>query len=88
MHSDKVLVSADAEVEDLYGNRVSGYDGHLYTVSIVGWYSRNLQFSVGNEQAGTISGLDNGGSYKVTITNNDYLMDTRYLVGSGTVSTL
>lgn len=88
VHSDKVRVSADAEVEDLNGNIVNGYDGHLYTVSIVGWYSRNLQFSVGSKQSGTISGLDKRGSYKVTITNNDYLTDTRYLVGSGTVSTL
>lgn len=88
VHSSKVLVSSNAHVEDLYGNWVSGYNGHLYTVSIVGWYSRNLQFSVGNSQSGTIDGLDNGGSYKVTITNNDYLDDTKYLVGSGTVSTL
>ncbi len=88
VHSDKVLVSADAEVQDLDGNVVSGYEGHLYTVSIVGWYSRNLQFSVGYEQSGTISGLDNGGSYKVTIINNDYLSDTRYLVGSGTILSL
>ncbi len=83
-----MLVSADAEVQDLDGNVVSGYEGHLYTVSIVGWYSRNLQFSVGYEQSGTISGLDNGGSYKVTIINNDYLSDTRYLVGSGTILSL
>lgn len=88
VHSSKVRVSADAEVEDLNGNVMSGYNGHLYTVSVVGVYSRNLQFSVGSAQSGTISGLDNGGSYKVTITNNDYLSDTRYLVGSGTVSTL
>lgn len=88
MHSDKVRVSAEAEVEDLYGNIVNGYDGHLYTVSIVGLYSKNLQFSVGSKQSGKISGLDNGGSYKITITNNGKLTDTRYLVGSGNVSTL
>lgn len=88
VHSEKVLVSADAHVEDLNGNTVSGYKGHLYTVSIDGVYSRNLQFSVGSTQSGTIRGLSNGGSYKVIITNNDYLSDTRYLVGSGTVSTL
>ncbi len=88
VHSSKVLVKANAHVEDLNGKTLSGYNGHLYTVSIVGWYSRNLQFSVGSTQSGTITGLDNGGSYKVKITNNDYLSDTRYLVGSGTVSTL
>ncbi len=88
VHSDKVRVSAEAEVEDLYGNIVNGYDGHLYTVSIVGLYSKNLQFSVGSKQSGKISGLDNGGSYKITITNNGKLTDTRYLVGSGNVSTL
>jgi hypothetical protein len=87
-HSTKVLVIANAHVEDLNGNIISGYTGHLYTVSIVGWYSRNLQFSVGSAQSGTITGLENGGSYKVQITNSDYLVDTRYLVGSGSVSTL
>lgn len=88
VHSDRVLVTANAYVADLYGVPVNGYTGHLYTVSIVGWYSRNLQFSVGNSQSGTITGLDNGGTYKVRITNNDYLPDTRNLVGSGSVSTL
>lgn len=87
VHSSKVVVSANAHVEDLNGNVVSGYKGHLYTVSLIGLYSRNLQFSVGSTQSGTISGLSNGGSYKVTIINNDYLDSNRYLVGSGTVET-
>lgn len=86
VNSSTVYVSSDAHVEDLYGNTVSGYDGHEYTVSIVGLYNRNLQFSVGGTQSGTITGLNDGGSYKVQITNNDYLSDTLYLVGSGTVS--
>lgn len=81
-------MSANAHVEDLYENTVSGYSGHLYSVSLVGLYSRNLQFSVGKAQSGTITGLSDGGSYKVQIINNDYLPDNRYLVGSGSVSTL
>ena len=87
VHSNKVTISADAQVEDLYGNISSGYNGHKYTVSLIGLYYRNLQFEVGGTQSGTISGLNNGGSYKVQVTNNDYLSDTTYLVGSGTVST-
>ena len=88
VHSTKVKVTANATVQDLYGNVLSGYKGHLYTVSIVGVYSRNLQFSVGSSQSGTITGLQNNGSYKVTITNNDYLDSNKTLVGSGTISTL
>ena len=88
VHSDKVYVSANAEVQDLYGNKVNGYDGHKYTVYIDGWYSRKLEFYVGGEQSGTISGLKNGGSYSVTIINNDRITDTEYLVGDGTISTL
>lgn len=88
VHSSKVKVTANAHVEDIYGNYSSGYDGHLYTVSIVGIYSRNLQFSVGGTQSGTITGLNNGGSYKVQITNNDYLDSLHMLVGDGTVKTL
>ena len=84
----KVSVKANAHVEDLQGNPVSGYKGHKYTVSIVGVYSRNLQFAVQGTQSGTISGLQKGGSYKVTITNNDYLDATRNLVGSGSISTM
>ena len=86
VNSSTVYVSADAHVEDLNGNTVNGYDGHEYTVSIVGLYNRNLQFSVGGTQSGTITGLNDGGSYKVQITNNDYLSDNLYLVGDGTVS--
>lgn len=87
VNSKEVIVSADAHVENLDGDTVSGYSGHKYTVSIDGVYPRNLQFSVGGTQSGTISGLQEDGSYKVMVTNNDYLSDTRYLVGSGTIST-
>lgn len=87
VHSSKVRVSANAQVVDTYNRPVSGYNGHLYTVSLVGLYNRNLQFSVGKTQSGTITGLNNGGSYKVQITNNDYVPNSRYLLGSGTVET-
>lgn len=88
VHSSKVQVSAKAHVEDLDGNTESGYTGHLYTVSLVGIYTRNLQFAVGSSESGVISGLKEDGSYAVKISNNDYLTDQQYLVGSGTVSTL
>lgn len=88
VHSSKVSVKANAHIEDLKGNTVSGYKGHKYTVSIVGVYARNLQFAVQGKQSGTVSGLKKNGSYKVTITNNDYLDATKNLVGSGSVSTL
>ncbi|KAI4449776.1 hypothetical protein C823_004308 [Eubacterium plexicaudatum ASF492] len=72
----------------MWGNSQSGYDGHEYTVQLIGLYSRNLKFAVGGKQSGTISGLTEGGSYKVTIVNNDYMNDTLYLVGSGTIINL
>lgn len=87
VHSTKVKVSASASIVDLAGNTVSGFSGHKYTVSICGWYNRNLQFAVGGTQSGTVSGLENGGSYKVQITNNDYLNSNRNLSGSGTIKT-
>ena len=87
--STKARVTANAHVENLSGQTISGYSGHLYTVSLVGLYSRNLQFSVGSSQSGTVTGLQSGGSYQVRITNNDKLKeDTHYLVGSGSVSSI
>ena len=85
INGDRVVVNADAHVEDNAGNYLSGYKGHLYTVSIKGWYSRSLQFSVGQDQSGTISGLWKGGRYSVEIINNDYLEYGKNLVGSGTI---
>ncbi|XCP85791.1 hypothetical protein ABXS75_03035 [Roseburia hominis] len=85
INGTKVKVTANAEVQNLQEVTQSGYDGHLYTVSIIGIVNRNLQFSVGGTQSGTITGLQKGGSYKVKITNNDYLDATKKLVGSGTV---
>lgn len=88
VHSSKVLIKSNAHIEDVYENVLSGYNGHLYQVTIDGFYSRALQFSVGSSQSGTIKGLKNGGSYRVTIINNDYLDGNKYLVGSGSVSPL
>ena len=88
VNSSEVNVVCDADVQDLYGNILDGYSGHKYTVSIIGWYARDLEFYVDGTQSGTINNLQDGGSYKVRITNNDYLSDTTYLVGAGTISTL
>lgn len=84
--STSVKVSSDAHVEDIYGNYASGYSGHAYQIQLTGIYSRNLYFSVDGTESGTISGLTNGGSYSVTIINNDYLSDNYYLVGTGTIT--
>ncbi len=84
--STSVSVSSNAHVEDIYGNYASGYSGHAYQIQITGIFSRNLYFSVGGTESGTLSGLQNGGSYTVTIINNDYLSDIYYLVGSGSIS--
>lgn len=86
VHSSKVLIKSNAHIENVHGNVLSGYNGHLYQVTIDGFYSRALQFSVGSSQSGTIKGLKKGGSYRVTIINNDYLDGSKYLVGSGSVS--
>ncbi|MDU7166171.1 hypothetical protein [Finegoldia magna] len=88
VHSSKVLIKSNAHIENVHGNVLSGYNGHLYQVTIDGFYSRALQFSVGSSQSGTIKGLKKGGSYRVTIINNDYLDGSKYLVGSGSVSPL
>lgn len=84
--STSVNVSSDAHVEDIYGNYASGYSGHAYQIQVTGIFSRNLYFSVDGTESGTINGLTNGGSYSVSIINNDYLSDYYYLVGSGTIT--
>ena len=83
--SSTVSVKSDAHIEDYRGNVVNG-KGHKYTISIIGVLTRNLKFAVQGTQKGTVTGLKKGGKYKVTITNNDYLDNTKYLVGNGSVS--
>ena len=83
--SSTVTVSSSAQVQDKYGYNQSGYSGHGYQIKITGVYSRNLYFSVGGTESGTISDLKSGGSYTVTIINNDYLEYNYYLVGSGSI---
>lgn len=86
--SSKVRVKVDADVIDYAEVVQDGYDGHAYTVSVSGVYSRNLQFSVGDVGIGTITDLKDGGTYRVTITNNDYLEYGYYLDGSGSITAL
>lgn len=85
VHSNKVEIACDADVQSSTGIVLSGYNGHKYTVSLIGVYSRNLQFAVGGTEFGTVDGLKTGGNYKVQISNNDYLASNVYLVGTGTV---
>lgn len=83
--SEKVRVTADASVVDYADVPQSGYEGHLYTVTISGVYSRDLQFDIGGIETGTINNLVKGGTYRVTITNNDFLEDGRFLYGDGKI---
>lgn len=83
--SEKVRVTADASVVDYADVPQSGYEGHLYTISVSGVYSRSLQFSVDEITSQTINNLIKGGTYRVTITNNDFLEDGLYLYGDGKI---
>jgi len=60
-------IKASAKIVNSSWQTQSGYKGHKYTVSIVGVYSRNLQFAVDGTQSGTISGLQKGGKYPSVI---------------------
>lgn len=64
--STKVRITANAHVENSKGGAVSGYDGHLYSVTLSGILNRNLQFSVGESQSGTITGLKKRGKLQST----------------------
>lgn len=86
INGSSVDISTTAQIEDRNGNSASGYYGHLYMVSILNFLTcKDLQFSLGKVQSGTITGLKSGGSYYVQIVNNDYLPDNLYLVGEGTI---
>lgn len=85
INGDRVTITANANVQNDNERELSGFDGHLYTVSLNGWYSRSLQFSVGKEHTGTIRDLKKGGSYSVKIINNDYLEYGQNLVGGGKI---
>ena len=91
INSTKVSVESSAKVTDAANDPVSGYNNHPYSVSITGTYSRNLDFSTGGTESGTISGLVNGGSYTVTISNQKSFPSTPeypvlYLQGSGSIT--
>lgn len=61
------------------------YDNFKYTVSINGVYSRKLNFNIGGTQSGTISGLQKGGTYTVTISTGESVPGNGYLQGSGKI---
>lgn len=84
--STKVQVESSAFVGYAPNSPASGnYDGHAYRVEIIGWFTRSLNFEVGGDETGIISGLQNGGSYKVRIANEDYLSSPLYLIGGGKI---
>ncbi|WP_110932632.1 hypothetical protein [Paenibacillus bouchesdurhonensis] len=85
--SSSVTVDASAYIEDEFGNSVSGYSGHKYTIQLLrGLTTKSLQFDLGGTESGTISGLTSGGSYTLKVINNDYLSLGDYLTGSGTIT--
>lgn len=87
VNSSSVKVKASAHVEDMFGNYVSGYNGHKYTVELAkGLTSKSAQFKVGTTATKTLTGLKKGNKYTLTVINNDRLGDTVYLVGSGTIT--
>lgn len=83
--SSKVKITSNAHIEDEYGTVFSGNDGHKYEVSIVGILTRNLKFSIGENESGTVSGLQKGGNYTIRITNESAVSASNYLTGSGQV---
>lgn len=85
--SSSVTVDASAYIEDEFGNLVSGYSGHEYTIQLLrGLTTKSLKFDLGGTESGTISGLTSGGSYTLKVINNDYLSLGDYLTGSGTIT--
>lgn len=84
--STKVKVESSAYVGYSDYDAASGnYNGHTYRVEIIGVYTRSLTFEVGGDETGIISGLQDGGNYKVRIANEDNLSGSLYLIGGGTI---
>lgn len=90
INSTKVSVEANANVTDEDFNWVNGFDGFPYTVTIRGVFGRKLNFEVGGTETGTVTGLVNGGEYKVEIAKGSEELPsspfTHYLSGDGCVS--
>lgn len=90
INNTKVSVEANANVTDTDFNWVNGFNGFPYTVTIKGILSRKLDFEVGGTESGTISGLVNGGEYKVKIAKGNETLPSspfpHYLSGDGCVS--
>ncbi len=82
MGNTSAMVYTSANIVDLAEQPVSGYSGHRYSVKITGVYTRSLTFTIGGTSAGLVTGLTEGGKYKATIINNDYLDDVHYLMGT------
>lgn len=85
IENSSVTIRSYAHIEDSSGNNVNGYTGHPYSVDLIKGFTNNgLQFTLGQTEVGTITGLSSG-NYKLEVSNNDRLPDSYYLVGSGSV---
>ena len=81
-----VTITCYAAVKNSQGVIVPGYENHRYRVELKGIFSRALDFRAQRNASGSISGLVNGGSYSVKITNMDSISSSvHYLVGEGRV---
>lgn len=85
VNGTKVKIESSAYIGDYNDNKISGYDGFKYIVSISGIYSRKLHFATDGTESGTISGLKKGGSYRVEVATDEEVPANYYLIGDGTV---
>lgn len=87
INASQAKLSVNAHVKTDSGTTVSGYNGHLYSVSLLHAVStKTIQCSVGYAHTGTFTGLSKGKSYYVYVVNNDELPATKFLVGNGSIS--
>ena len=84
VNGKSVVVDASAHVT--YDNDIVNYGSFEYHVYLNGLYSRKFVFNIEGTQTGTISGLKNGGTYRVMISTGAVLPDNYYLDGEGTIT--
>ena len=86
VNGSSVTITCYAAVKNSKGEIIQGYENHRYRVELKGIFSRSLDFRAQRNASGNISGLVNGGSYSVKITNLDSISSSvHYLEGDGRV---
>ena len=69
VNGSAVTITCYAAVKNSQGAIIPGYENHRYRVELKGVFSRSLDFLAERNASGSISGLVNGGSYSVKVTN-------------------